>query len=100
MKSPEKTVRHPIITEKSTILRETTGVYCFRADLRANKIEIRNAVEAHYPGVKVDEVRTMIVRGKRRSQQTRRGITVGRKATIKKAIVTLKEGEIDFFEQI
>jgi len=90
----------PIVTEKMTRLMEEGGQYAFEVRRDANKIEIRNAVEAHYPGVKVDEVRTMIVRGKRRSQQTRRGITVGRIAAIKKAIVTLKEGEIDFFEQV
>jgi large subunit ribosomal protein L23 len=90
----------PIVTEKMTRLMEEGGQYAFEVRRDANKIEIRRAVESHYPGVKVDEVRTMIVRGKRRTQQTRRGITVGRKATIKKAIVTLKEGEIDFFEQV
>ncbi len=92
----------PIVTEKMTRLMEMEegAQYAFEVRRDANKIDIRNAVEAHYPGVKVARVRTMIVRGKRRMQQTRQGITVGRKATIKKAIVQLQEGEIDFFEQI
>ena len=74
MKSPEKTVRHPIITEKSTILREATGVYCFRADLRANKIEIARAVEQLFD-VKVADVRTSRVKGKMR----RMGRKVGKR---------------------
>ena len=57
MKNSETTVKHPLITEKSTILRDSTGVYCFRADARANKIEIARAVEELF-GVKVAEVRT------------------------------------------
>mgnify|MGYP001820995219 FL=1 len=95
MKSPEKTVRHPIITEKSTILRETTGVYCFRADLRANKIEIARAVERLFD-VQVADVRTSRVKGKMR----RMGRKVGKRPDWKKAWVRLAPGskEIDFFE--
>jgi len=95
MKSPEKTVRHPIITEKSTILREATGVYCFRADLRANKIEIARAVEQLFD-VKVADVRTSRVKGKMR----RMGRKVGKRPDWKKAWVRLTPGskEIDFFE--
>ena len=95
MKSPEKTVRHPIITEKSTILREATGVYCFRADLRANQIEIARAVEQLFD-VKVADVRTSRVKGKMR----RMGRKVGKRPDWKKAWVRLTPGskEIDFFE--
>lgn len=95
MKSPEKTVRHPIITEKSTILRESTGVYCFRADLRANKIEIARAVEALFD-VKVAAVRTSRVQGKKR----RMGRQVGKRPDWKKAWVRLtpESKDIDFFE--
>lgn len=89
----------PIVTEKLTRLMDE-GHYAFEVRKDANKIEIRKAIEEHYPGVKVKEVRTMIVRGKRRRQFTRRGVMEGRKASIKKAIVTLAEGEIDFFEQV
>ena len=95
MKSPEKTVRHPIITEKSTILREATGVYCFRADLRANKIEIARAVEQLFD-VKVADVRTSRVKGKMR----RMGRKVGKRPDWKKAWVRLtpESKDIDFFE--
>ena len=65
-------------------------------------MEIRKAVEARYPGVKIKEVRTMVVRGKRRRQTTRRGIIQGRTSGYKKAIVTLKPDSepIDFFENV
>lgn len=89
----------PIVTEKLTRLMDD-GHYAFEVRRDANKLEIRRALEEHYPGIRIKEVRTMIVRGKRRRQFTRRGIMEGRKSTIKKAIVTLREGEIDFFEQV
>jgi large subunit ribosomal protein L23 len=95
MKNVHGTIRQPLITEKSTILKEATGVYCFRADIRANKIEIAQAVEALF-GVKVAEVRTAIVRGKMR----RMGRFEGKKANWKKAWVRLAPGEkeIEYFE--
>ena len=93
MKTVHQTVRQPLITEKSTIRKEATGVYCFRADVRANKIEIAKAVEALF-GVKVAEVRTSRVRGKVR----RMGRFEGKRPDWKKAWVRLAEGEIEFFE--
>lgn len=95
MKSAEKTVRYPIITEKSTILREENGVYCFRADLRANKVEIARAIEQLFD-VKVADVRTMRVKGKTR----RMGRFEGRRPDWKKAWVrlTADSKDIDFFE--
>ncbi len=95
MKPPEKTIRHPIITEKSTILREATGVYCFRADLRANKIEIARAIEKLFD-VKVVAVRTSRMKGKMR----RMGRKVGKRPDWKKAWVRLtpESKDIDFFE--
>ncbi len=91
----------PLVTEKLTHLMET-GQYAFVVDMNANKVQIRRAVEARFPGVQVKEVRTMIVRGKRRRQFTRRGASEGRTAYYKKAIVSLLPGspEIDFFENI
>lgn len=91
----------PMVTEKLTELMEN-GHYSFEVQKTANKIEIRNAIEQRYPGVKIKEVRTMIVRGKRRFQQTRRGRVEGRRAAIKKAIVTLMPDseQIDFFEEV
>lgn len=95
MKSAEKTVRYPIITEKSTILREENGVYCFRADLRANKVEIADAIEKLFD-VKVADVRTMRVKGKTR----RMGRFEGKRPDWKKAWVrlTADSKDIDFFE--
>ncbi len=94
-------LRRPLVTEKLTRQMEA-GHYAFIVDHRANKVEIRKAVEARFPDVDVDEVRTMIVRGKVRRQQTRRGVRVGRTSRYKKAIVTLKPGseQIDFFSNI
>ena len=91
----------PLVTEKLTSLMEK-GHYSFQVRNDANKIEIRNAIEAKYPGVQVKEVRTMIVRGKRRSQFTRKGRVSGRTSAYKKALVTLKpeSEQIDFFEEI
>ncbi len=95
MSRPHATLRNPLITEKSTLLRDANGVYCFRADIRANKIEIARAVE-HLFGVKVAEVRTSIVRGK----EKRMGRHLGKRPDWKKAWVRLAPGEkeIQFFE--
>lgn len=90
----------PLITEKMTRLMEEGRHYAFEVAKDANKIEIRKAVEERYPGVEVKEVRTMVVRGKRRRQMTRRGVMEGRRPSYKKAIVTLASGEIDFFESV
>ncbi len=91
----------PLVTEKLTTLMES-GHYAFVVNLKANKIQIRKAIEERFPGVHIKEVRTMIVRGKRRRQFTRRGVREGRTATYKKAIVTLAPDseQIDFFENI
>ena len=95
MKHTHGTIRQPLITEKSTIRRDETGVYCFKADVRANKIEIARAVEALF-GVKVADVRTSVVRGKMR----RMGRFIGKRPNWKKAWVRLAPGEkeIDYFE--
>ena len=90
----------PIITEKMTRLTEEGRHYAFEVVKDANKIQIRQAVEERYPGVEIKEVRTMVVRGKRRRQFTKKGLVQGRKASYKKAIVTLAAGEIDFFESV
>lgn len=90
----------PILTEKSTRLTEEGRHYAFRVASGANKIEIRKAVQARYPGIEIKEVRTMIVRGKRRRQMTKRGLVKGRRPSYKKAIVTLRAGEIDFYEAV
>lgn len=91
----------PYVTEKMSHLMEN-GHYAFVVAKDANKVEIRKAIEKRYPGVKIDEVRTLIVRGKRRRQFSKRGVLQGRRASYKRAIVTLqKDSErIDFFENV
>ena len=91
----------PLVTEKLTRLMEE-GKYAFVVDLKANKVEIRKAIEARYPGVKVGKVRTMIQRGKRRRQFTRGGVVEGRTNYYKKVVVSLTDdsAEINFFENI
>ena len=91
----------PLVTEKLTNLMEGRH-YAFKVRMDANKVEIRKAVEARYPAVKIDEVRTLIVRGKRRSQNTKRGLVRGRTSAHKRAIVTLTADSepIDFFAQV
>lgn len=90
----------PVLTEKSTRLAEEGRHYVFRVDKDANKLQIRRAVEDRYPGIDIKEVRTMVVRGKRKRQFTRRGLLQGRQAAWKKAVVTLNSGEIDFYESV
>ncbi len=91
----------PLVTEKMSALMED-GHYAFVVQKDANKIEIREAIQSRYPGVKIKEVRTMVVRGKRRRQFTRRGLVQGRVSSYKKAIVTLEPDseQIDFFEEV
>jgi large subunit ribosomal protein L23 len=90
----------PLITEKLTKLTEQYGTYAFQVDKRANKVEIKEAVERMY-GVKVAGVRTMNEIGKHGWKRTPFGISMGTKGNMKKAYITLKEGEtIDFFSNI
>jgi large subunit ribosomal protein L23 len=90
-------IRRPLITEKSQIQRDQTNTVAFEVDQRANKIEIKRAVEAQFK-VKVAEVRIAAMHGKLRRQ----GRFVGRQADWKKAYVRLAEGEktIEFFEGV
>jgi len=89
-------VRRPLVTEKSSILREDENQVVFEVDRGANKIEIRRAIETLF-NVRVLDVRTMVVRGKLK----RVGRNVGRQTNWKKAVVTLAEGEsIDLFEGV
>jgi large subunit ribosomal protein L23 len=89
MKSdPFYIVKRPIITEESTIQQQTRNQYVFQVDPRANKHQIRDAVEQMFQ-VRVLSVNTMNYLGKER----RRGRTVGRRPHWKKAIVTLRPGD-------
>ncbi|MDX1941173.1 MAG: 50S ribosomal protein L23 [Saprospiraceae bacterium] len=90
----------PIITEKADQLSEKLQQYSFVVDRKANKIEIKKAVEGRY-NVNVESVNTLVMPAKLKSRMTKTGILRGRKPAFKKAIVTLIEGEeIDFFGDI
>ena len=90
----------PIITEKMTALGDKLGRVGFVVDRKANKIEIKKAVEKMY-GVSVKAVNTMIVPGKAMSRNTKACVIKGVTSSYKKAIITLAEGEtIDFYSNI
>lgn len=90
----------PIVTEKMTELSEASNQFGFEVDKRANKIQIKQAVEEMY-GVTVDSVNTMVYAGKTKTRFTKTGVIAGRTKSIKKAIVTLAEGDtIDFYSNI
>jgi large subunit ribosomal protein L23 len=96
MKTIYEVIRRPLITEKSTLLKEQQGVVCFEVHREATKPEIKKAIEALF-SVKVDEVRVARVHGKVKRQ----GRSIGRRPDWKKAYVLLKKGEkmIEFYEQ-
>jgi Ribosomal protein L23 len=90
----------PIVTEKMTIQGDKLNRYGFIVDRRANKIEIRNAVEQMY-GVSVKDVNTVNYHGKRKSRYTKAGLLSGRTNHYKKAFVTLAgDDKIDFYSNI
>jgi large subunit ribosomal protein L23 len=91
----EDIIKRPLmLTEKGNVLRETQNQFLFEVDRRANKIQIRQAVEKLF-NVKVLDVRTLIVRGHMR----RMGRGHEKTKNWKKAIVSVKEGDtIEFFE--
>ena len=93
-------IKKPVITEKMTAISEKLNRYAFIVDKRANKLQIKKAVEEIY-GVKVAAVNTMNYEGKSKSRYTKSGVITGKASDTKKAIVTLAEGEsIDFFSNI
>ena len=96
-KDPYQIIIRPVITEKSTALKEKNRDVCFEVAMDANKSEIKKAVE-HLFKVKVESVRTQIKGGKER----RVGRSSGWTSDWKKAIVRLKEGEkmIQYFEAV
>ena len=91
----------PILTEKMADLGERLNRYAFEVISKANKIEIKNAIENAY-GVNVKAVNTMKQGGgKRKMKYTNKGVSFQRTKLIKKAIVTLEEGDtIDLYENI
>ena len=97
MKDPYRVILRPIITEKSTLLKEKNREVCFEVDPKANKNEIKQAAEQLFK-IKVENVRVQNRRGKTR----RVGRNEGKKKDWKKAYIKLKEGEkmIEYFEAV
>ncbi len=90
----------PIVTEKMTAQGDKYNRYGFVVARNANKLQIRKAVEDLY-GVTVASVNTMRYGGKVKTRNTKSGFLVGKTAAIKKAVVTLAEGnKIDFYSNI
>jgi len=90
----------PIVTEKMTIQGDKLNRYGFIVDGKANKIEIKKAVEQMY-GVSVKDINTVNYHGKRKSRYTKAGMLTGRTNHYKKAFVTLAgEDKIDFYSNI
>jgi len=96
-KDPQKIILRPVITEKSSRLKEKNREVCFEVDSRANKIEIKEAAEKLFK-VKVDRVRIIKKKGKKKKVGRNEGWT----KDWKKAYVKLKEGEkmIEYFEAV
>ena len=93
---PHDLIKRPLITEKTNIQKESYNQITFETDRRANRVEIKRAVENIF-NVKVDTVRTIQVKGKTKQ----RGRVLGKRRDWKKAIVRLRPGErIDFFEGV
>jgi large subunit ribosomal protein L23 len=90
----------PIVTEKMTSQGDKFNRYGFIVAKTANKLQIRKAVEELY-GVTVDSVNTMRYAGKIKTRNTKTGLLAGKTASVKKAVVTLAEGNtIDFYSNI
>ena len=94
MKNQYDVIKRPVRTERTTDLEEFFNQVVFEVDTRATKVEIREAVERLF-GVRVTKVRTLNQKGKPK----RFGRLMGRRQSVKKAFVTLAEGDrIEFFE--
>lgn len=95
MKNQYQVLHGPCLTEKSDLLREDHGQITFKVDPDAGKIEIRQAIEKLFK-VKVNAVRTVAVKGKKK----RVGRVMGKRSDWKKAYVTLSEGSINFLDEL
>jgi len=94
--TPYEIIKRPVITEKMNLLKEKTNQVAFEVDRRANRVEIKKAVESLF-NVTVSLVRTQQVKGKIK----RRGRIMGKRKDWKKAVVKLMPGQrIDFFEGV
>ena len=100
LKTMKQILIQPVISEKMTSLSEKLNQHCFIVHKDSNKIEIQKAVEEQY-GVTVTAVNTINVDGKKKTRFTKAGLLTGRTASIKKAIVTLADGDtIDIYDHI
>ena len=95
MKNIYSVLKGPCLTEKAALLQEEVGKIVFKVHPKANKIEIKNAVELMF-NVKVKDVKTAKIHGKKK----RVGKTVGFTSDWKKAYVTLSEGTINFADEL
>jgi len=99
MKLSEVLIR-PILTEKANAQQEKLRRYAFRVNRKANKLEIKKAVESFY-GINVIDVNTVVVPAKAKARSTKAGVVEGRKPSYKKALVTVAVGEtIDLYSNI
>jgi large subunit ribosomal protein L23 len=99
MKLSEVLIR-PVLTEKANAQQEKLRRYAFKVNRKANKLEIKKAVESFY-GVSVTGVNTTVSPAKNKSRFTKAGVISGRKPSYKKAYVTLAEGDtIDLYSNI
>ncbi len=89
---PSDVLIKPVLSEKANKQAEKMNRFTFIVDRKANKLEIKKAVELFY-GVQVEEVNTQVVPSKLKAKYTKAGFIVGRKPAKKKAIVTVAEGE-------
>jgi large subunit ribosomal protein L23 len=90
----------PILTEKANKQQDALRRYAFKVSKRANKLEIKKAVEQFY-GVTVTDVNTAVAPGKNKTRYTKAGFIEGKKSSYKKAFVTVAEGEtIDLYANI
>ncbi|TKB08775.1 50S ribosomal protein L23 [Desulforhopalus sp. IMCC35007] len=95
MKNIYSVLQGPCLTEKAALLQEVGGKVVFKVNPKANKIEVKKAVELMFD-VKVKDVKTVSMRGKKK----RVGKTVGFTSDWKKAYVTLSEGTINFADEL
>lgn len=90
----------PILTEKANAQQEKLRRYAFKVARKANKLEIKKAVQEFY-GVNVIDVNTSVVPGKNKTRYTKKGFVKGQKPAFKKAMITVAEGEnIDLYSNI
>jgi large subunit ribosomal protein L23 len=90
----------PILTEKANSQQEKLRRYAFKVARKANKLEIKKAVEEFY-GVSIIDVNTSVIPGKNKTRYTKKGFVKGQKAAYKKALVTVAAGEtIDLYTNV